>query len=64
MIDKHPPSQGLNIRIPIISPIKGRGFINHGSTLGHLGTASESRDADLRSFYFWILGTARICSEA
>ena len=25
--------KGLNIRIPIIIPIKGR-FINHGSTLG------------------------------
>ena len=34
MIDKPPPPKGLNIRIPIIIPIKGRGFINQGSGLG------------------------------
>ena len=34
MINKPPPFKGLNIRIPIITPIMGRGFINHGSTLG------------------------------
>ena len=33
MIYKPPPFKGLDIRIPIIIPIKGRGFINHGSTL-------------------------------
>ena len=34
MINKPPPFKGLNIRIPIIIPIKGRrGFINHGSGL-------------------------------
>ena len=32
MIDK----PGLNIRIPIVIPTKGRGFINQGSTLGYL----------------------------
>ena len=26
--------KGLNIRIPIMIPIKGRGFLNQGSTLG------------------------------
>ena len=31
MINKPPPFKGLNTRIPIIIPIKGRGFINHGS---------------------------------
>ena len=34
MITKPPPLKDLNIRIPIIIPIKGRGFINHGSELG------------------------------
>ena len=34
MIHKPPPFKGLNIRIPIIIPIKGKGLINHGSTLG------------------------------
>ena len=28
--------KGLNIRSPIIIPINGRGFINHGSTFGIL----------------------------
>ena len=30
MINKPPPFKGLNIRIPIIIPIKGSGFINQG----------------------------------
>ena len=34
MIDKPPPFEDLNIRIPIIIPIKGRGFINQGSGVG------------------------------
>ena len=33
MIDKSPPFKGLNIGIPIIIPIKGRGLINQGSGL-------------------------------
>ena len=33
MINKPLPLKGLNIRIPIIIPIKGRGFNNHGSGL-------------------------------
>ena len=33
MINEPPPFKDLNIRIPIITPIKGRGFINHGSGL-------------------------------
>ena len=28
-----PPFKDLNIRMPIIIPIKGRGVINHGSGL-------------------------------
>ena len=28
MINKPPPFKGLNIRIPIIIPVRGRGFIN------------------------------------
>ena len=34
MINKPPPLKGLIIRIPILMPIKGRGFINKGSTIG------------------------------
>ena len=30
MINKPPPVKGLNIGIPIIIPIKGKGFINQG----------------------------------
>ena len=30
MINKHPPFKGLTIRILVIIPIKGRGFINKG----------------------------------
>ena len=33
MINKHPSFKDLKIRIPIIIPIKARGFINKGSTL-------------------------------
>ena len=33
MINTSPPYKGLNIRIPMIIPIKGRGGINHGSGL-------------------------------
>ena len=32
--NKSPPFKGLNVRIPIIIPIKGRGFMNQGSRLG------------------------------
>ena len=33
MMNKLPPFKGLNIRIPILIPIKGRGVINQGSGL-------------------------------
>ena len=33
MINKPPPFKGLKKRVPIIIPIRGRGFINQGSTL-------------------------------
>ena len=33
MINKPLPLKGLNIRIPIIISIEGRGLINQGSTL-------------------------------
>ena len=36
MINKASPFKGLDIRIPIIIPIKGRGFINQGSGLGQV----------------------------
>ena len=32
-MNTRPPLKGLNIRIPIITPILGRGFINDRSTL-------------------------------
>ena len=35
MITKTSPFKELNIRNPIIIPIKGRGFINHGSGLSY-----------------------------
>ena len=34
MINEPLPFKGLNIRIPIIIPIKGKGFIDPGSALG------------------------------
>ena len=37
MITNPPPFKGLNIRIPIIIPIKGKGIINQGSGLGLRG---------------------------
>ena len=40
MIHKPPPFKSLNIRIAIIIPIKGRGFINHGSGLAFGGLRS------------------------
>ena len=30
MINKPPPFKGLIIKIPMMIPVKGRGFINHG----------------------------------
>ena len=33
MIKQKTPFEGFNIRIPMIIPIKGRGFITQGSTL-------------------------------
>ena len=34
MINKPSPFKGLKTNIPIMIPIKGRGFINKGSTVG------------------------------
>ena len=33
LISNSSPSNGLNIRVPIIIAMKGRGLINHGSGL-------------------------------
>ena len=33
VINEPPPLNGLFIRIPVITPINGRGFINRGSAL-------------------------------
>ena len=45
-MNKSLPFKGRNIRIPTIIPIKGRGFINHGSTLGRSGWAEPFEVAD------------------
>ena len=34
MINKPPPFKGRNIWIPIITPTKGRGFVDQGSGIG------------------------------
>ena len=39
MMNKPPPFKGLNVGIPSIILIKGRGFINQGSTLRALAKA-------------------------
>ena len=36
MFNKPPPFKEINMRIPIIIPDEGRGFINHGSGLGFI----------------------------
>ena len=41
MINKPLPFKDLNIGIPIITPIKERGFINHGSGLEYLKVSSR-----------------------
>ena len=48
MINKSAPFKGLNIRIPIFIPIKGRGFINQGSTLHVLGQLLDQEFMGLR----------------
>ena len=55
MISKPPPFKGLNIQIPIIIPIKGRGFINQGSGLERLVVlASQNPIPSLRKrFGVW-----------
>ena len=50
MIKNPPPLKGLDIRIPITIPIKGRGFINHGSGLGCHASALG----------FWVWGAGYI----
>ena len=46
MINKPPPFKGLNIRIPIITPIKGRGFINQESGVPISGDSSKMFGVD------------------
>ena len=46
----------LNIRIPTIVPIKGRGFINHGSWLGLLDGDSGVQGLRFERFRAWGLG--------
>ena len=51
MINKPPPSKDLNIRIPILIAIKGRGFGNQGSTYS-TPLDSELVQADLATTTF------------
>ena len=53
VINKLPPFKGLYIKIPMILPIRGRGCVNHGSTLQF---AAESNPV-FRSMFacLWIL---------
>ena len=44
-INKPPPCQGLSIRIPILIPIKGMGFINHR---GYITTPKPQVPTSLR----------------
>ena len=50
MINKPTPFKGLNVRIPIIIPIEGRGFISQGSGLGEDPSLLEIRD----DFVYWL----------
>ena len=50
MINKPLPFKGLNIRIPIIVPIKRKGFINQGS--GLLGCSPKLRGCSAK---LWVL---------
>ena len=43
MISKNLPFKGLNSRIPIKIPMRGRGFINQGSGEGLFSTATVGR---------------------
>ena len=46
MINKYSPLKDLQFLIPIIIPIKGRGYINHGSGLvGGLGFRASGPQA-------------------
>ena len=40
VISKSPPFKGLNIRTPIIIPIKEGGFVNKGSRFGGIWGSS------------------------
>ena len=62
MINQPPPFHCLNIRIPIIIPIKGRGCINQGSGLSKLSFAKlclgclEFREFRCRVYSIRVLG--------
>ena len=62
MINKPPPFEGLNTGIPIIIPIRGRGFINQGSgltlnpkTLNPSGLVAWAPQHPLKSNLFFCL---------
>ena len=52
MINKPPLFKGLNIRIPIMIPIKGRGFINQGPGLGVLACRVRGKPLKFSVFGF------------
>ena len=51
MIDEPPPFKGLNFRIPIITRIKRRGFINQGLAYPFLKRPRPSNFRDLRNTF-------------
>ena len=56
MVNKPHPCEGLNIRIPIIISIKGRGVINQGSGLG---LAVVTVHGDSTKLYTWAQHSSR-----
>ena len=55
MINNPPPFKGLNIRLPTRIPIRGRGFINQGSTLQY----SVGQKGSCPNHGFWLWGGMR-----
>ena len=68
MSNKPTPCKGLNIRIPTIIPMKGRGFIHHAPTLAPNKKPANpeqqdvcmmlARNLGVRSWAFWSSGVA------
>ena len=54
MINNPPPFKGLNIRIPIIIPIKGRGFIRIQIVIPIKGRGFMNQGSGLAGSCFWL----------